>query len=113
MQASGQEHPLLVPGQVVAVGPAGEKGGEKGLIMACSLTLLPSSYKDTTDYVGPTWIMFPSQGPQINYICKTESGVLVKISSLELNLWHVKPVWGGLNGSHNSGQGGTGHWILE
>lgn len=78
------------------MGPAGEKGGEKGLLIACSLTLLPSSCKDTNDYVGPTRIMFPSQGPQINYICKTESGVLVKTSSLELNLWHLKPVLGDL-----------------
>lgn len=76
-QTSGQQHPLLVPGRVAAVGPAGERGGEKGLIFASSsLTPLPSSCKGTNDYVGPTWILFPSQGPQINHICKTESGVL-------------------------------------
>lgn len=111
VQTSGQQHPLLVPGLVVAVGPAGERGGEKGFIFACSLTLLPSSCKDTNDYVGPTWIMFPSQGPQINYICKTESGVLVRHPAWSKPL-AFKTRMGGLSGSHNSGQGGIGHWIL-
>lgn len=76
-----------------------------------SLALLPSSCKDTYDGIGPTWIMFPSQGPQINDTCKIECGVLVR-----------HPVWskplafkahmGELNGSHNLGQGGIERWIL-
>lgn len=55
---------------VAAVGPAGERGPFSDP--------LPSFCKDTNDCVGPSRIMFLSQGPQINYTCKTESVVLVR-----------------------------------